>query len=85
MAFCFDRFNSVGAGISGLVNGFGGKLTKNGLNDILLQHFGKDLKQLTSKELDSLSNTLFDQGMSITMEGIVDKAIKTENDDSENE
>ena len=63
----------VGAGISGILNGFGGKLTKNGLNDILLQHFGKDLKQLTSKELDSLSNTLFDQGMSITAEGIVDK------------
>ena len=63
----------VGAGISGLVNGFGGKLTKNGLNDILLQHFGKDLKQLTSKELDALSETLFDQGVSLTAEGIVDK------------
>jgi len=66
----------LGAGIAGLTNILGGGLGLKATNKILIQNFGKDLEKLTSKELATLSETLFGKGMELTVDGITESVIQ---------
>lgn len=75
----------VGAGIIGLSGAFGGKLASKGANYVLLKSFGKDLEKLSSAELQTLNEMLFDEGVKLTVDGIKKMVVEKRHTDTQDD